>query len=231
MNNKIIVIPAYNEAANIVKVVNDIKKNCKGYDYIIINDGSTDNTLEICRKNKFNVVNLIANLGFSGAVQTGYLYASNNGYDIAIQFDGDGQHDAAYVPELVSQIGEYDYVIGSRFIEQKKPWTGRMIGARIISVCIFLRSCKWFNDPTSGMRAVNKKVLDQFARNLDFIAEPDTVAYYEINKYKIKEVQVEMHDREEGVSHFRSIWPTLRYMLKITISILFLIKKSDIKKL
>ena len=97
---KIVIIPAYNEAASIENTIKDIVENAKGFDYVIVNDCSKDNTYEICEKNKFNVLNLPLNLGIGGAVQTGYLYAYENGYDIAVQFDGDGQHDAKYLNSM-----------------------------------------------------------------------------------------------------------------------------------
>ena len=140
----LIIIPAYNEEENIEKVVariDEFRKNrCSGLqlDYVIINDGSTDNTLRICRKHNFNVVNLIQNLGIGGAVQTGYMYAERYGYDIAIQFDGDGQHQAKYLKNLVKEIedGNCNIAIGSRFVTEKKPKSMRMLGNTLmLTIC------------------------------------------------------------------------------------------------
>ena len=118
---KLVIIPAYNERGSILKTVNDVKTNAPDFDYVVINDCSRDDTLEICRKNGINVINLPLNLGIGGGVQTGYMYAYRNGYDIAVQFDGDGQHNAAYLDEMARMLTEenLDMVIGSRYIEKR----------------------------------------------------------------------------------------------------------------
>ena len=112
----LLIIPAYNEAENIEKVVDNIVQNYPEYDYIIVNDGSKDNTEKICLKNGYRVLNLPINLGIGGAVQTGYCYARDNDYDVAVQIDGDGQHDVGYLEEMIKLIenGQADVVIGSR---------------------------------------------------------------------------------------------------------------------
>ena len=197
----LIIIPAYNEELNIEKTVNKIKKynNCSKntIDYIIINDGSTDNTKEICDKNKFNVINLIHNLGIGGAVQTGYKYALENNYDIAIQFDGDGQHDEKYIDSLIKEIENgADFVIGSRFIEnlsQFKSSSTRRIGIKILSILIKICTGKKIYDPTSGFRASNKKVIK-------------------------KEIPVEMHEREFGESSIKPL-KSIYYMFSVCLSI------------
>ena len=121
MNKTLVIIPAYNEAENIEKVVGNIINNYPQYDYIVVNDGSRDETLQICKNRHYSVLDLPINLGIGGAVQAGYLYARDNGYDIAIQIDGDGQHDIAYADKMVEILdsGETDVVIGSRFIEKQ----------------------------------------------------------------------------------------------------------------
>mgnify|MGYP000428140409 CR=1 FL=1 len=118
---KLIIIPAYNESANIEKTVASIKKDAKGFDYVIINDCSVDNTRKICEDNGFNIVNLPINLGIGGAVQTGYRYAYEHGYDVAVQVDGDGQHDPEFLDTMAVYLVDHnlDMVIGSRFIEKK----------------------------------------------------------------------------------------------------------------
>ena len=140
----LVIIPAYNEELNIENTINKIINYNKKYknkvDYIIINDGSTDNTNKICEKNNYNVVNLIHNLGIGGAVQTGYKYALDNKYDIAIQFDGDGQHDENYIDSLVNEIiNGNDFVIGSRFINDLskfKSTKSRRFGINLLSFLI-----------------------------------------------------------------------------------------------
>jgi len=219
---KIVIIPAYNEQDNILNLIRNLRKYCPDYDYIIINDCSTDNTKEICKINNLKHINLSVNLGFSGAVQTGYKYAYENMYDLAIQIDGDGQHMPEYINTLEHEIKSgSDIVVGSRYLENKKPWHLRMIGSRLIVLCIFIATGKILSDPTSGMRAVGRKVMKEFSTNLDFIAEPDTNAYLLKNGFLFKEVQVEMLDRVHGVSHFRHPLNSIVYMLKIISSILF----------
>jgi glycosyltransferase involved in cell wall biosynthesis len=219
---KILIIPAYNEEDNIINVVTNLNKWHPDYDYIVVNDGSTDNTRRLLIENNVEFINLPINLGFSGAVQTGYRYAYENDYDVAIQFDGDGQHLPEFIDTLVDEVlTGTDIAIGSRFIDSKKDWSMRMIGSRLISICTFLVTGRKLSDPTSGMRAVGKKVMKVFSENLDFIAEPDTNVYLLKNKYNLKEVSVDMKDREAGESHFSNPINSVSYMIKILISILF----------
>ena len=116
---KLVIIPAFNESASIERAVDDIRQNAPGFDYIVINDCSTDDTLKVCRKNGIKHVNLSVNLGIGGAVQTGYLYGCQNGYDLAVQFDGDGQHDASYLEQMAEELERTgsDMVIGSRLLK------------------------------------------------------------------------------------------------------------------
>ncbi len=221
----LIIIPAYNEADSIVKVVNDIKSNCINCDYVIINDCSTDNTKEIVEDNNFNCINLPVNLGLSGAVQTGYKYALKYNYDCAIQFDGDGQHQATYIEILKAKIVEgYDVVIGSRFLDNKKPISARMIGSRFITILINIFCGQKINDPTSGMRMLSRNALQECAYSHNRRPEPDTLVYLIRNKYKVCEVQVEMIERFAGISIYSGITSSLKYMVKMTLSIIFLAK-------
>ena len=166
----LIIIPAYNESGNIEKTIADIEKNAPGFDYVIINDCSTDNTLEICKKNHFSYLNLPVNLGIGGAVQTGYRYAYYNGYDTATQFDGDGQHDAAYLSSMLEklQADECDMVIGSRFIEKEGFQSNavRRVGIKWLSGLIKIFSGgKRITDPTSGMRMVSRNLMKLYAED------------------------------------------------------------------
>ena len=228
MKRVLVIIPAYNEALNIEKTVNKILniKKKKNYviDYVVINDGSTDNTYDICVKNKFNCINLINNLGIGGAVQTGYKYAYYNNYDIAIQFDGDGQHDEGYIDILVNEIEKgNDLVIGSRFVEELSSFKStkmRRFGIKILSFAIYICTGKKIYDPTSGFRAVNKKIIERFAFNypLEF-PEPETDAVLLKNNYKFSEVPVEMHERENGVSSI-NLKKSIYYMLSVCLAII-----------
>lgn len=217
----LIIIPAYNEELNIVKTVEDVKTNTK-YDYVIINDGSKDKTKEICEKNHFNLVSLPINYGLTSAVQVGMKYALRNNYEIAIQFDGDGQHQAKELNKLVKEIekGE-DIAIGSRFVTKTKPRTMRMLGSNLITGIIKLTTNKTIKDPTSGMRAYNQDTIQELVSNSGLSPEPDTLVYMLKKKKKIKEVQVEMKEREFGESYLKPL-KAMKYMISMFCSILFI---------
>ena len=202
---KLVIIPAFNEEGNLEKTVKDIKDNAPDFDYVIINDCSTDKTLEMCRRHGFSYLNLPVNLGIGGAVQTGYRYAYYHGYDIAVQFDGDGQHSAAHLEDMVTTLidTESDMVIGSRFIEKEGFQSSglRRIGIKYFTGLIKLLTGKKITDPTSGMRMVNKKLLEKFTDEYpkDY-PEPESVVTILSEKYKVTEIPVVMNEREEGVS-------------------------------
>ena len=218
----LIIIPAYNEALNIEKTIEDLNNNCN-YDYIIINDCSNDNTKEVCEKNNYNILSLPINYGLTSGIQVGMKYAYKNNYDIAIQFDGDGQHKAEYLKELVKEIEskKCDVAIGSRFVNKKKPKSMRMLGSNLISIAIKITTGKTIKDPTSGMRAYNKKAIYEFNRNASLTPEPDTLVYMLKKKMKINEVQVEMKDREFGESYLKPL-KSAKYMINMFFSIIFI---------
>ena len=219
----LIVIPAYNEALNIVKTVNDIKQNAPDVDYVVVNDGSKDNTLEVLKEHNFNYIDGFCNLGLFGAVQTGFKLALLNDYDIVIQFDGDGQHSAKYIKSLIDEIGKgNDIVIGSRFVTEKKPFTARMLGSRLIAFSIRLMTGKKIADPTSGFKAYNRACIKDYANDMNNPPEPDTLVYMLRKNRKIKEVQVQMSEREFGESYL-NLMNTIKYMSRMMVSI-FLIQ-------
>jgi len=223
MLKTLVIIPAYNEEMNIEKVIRDIKENAPEVDYLIVNDGSKDNTLGLVREKGFDCIDSFANLGLWGAVQTGFKYACNHSYDVAIQFDGDGQHKAAYIKTLVDEVEKgSNIVIGSRFATQKKPMSARMMGSRLISFAIALTTGKRVNDPTSGMRAYDRITMNDYATDMNNPPEPDTLVHMMKKKRIVKEVQVEMDDREFGESVF-NVSHTINYMCRMLISI-FLIQ-------
>ena len=227
-NKVLIIIPAYNEEDNILKTYNTIlnynKKNKTNYEIIVINDGSKDRTEEILLKNKINHIKLIENLGIGGAVQTGYKYAYNNNYDIAIQYDGDGQHDICYIKDLIAPINnkEANMVIGSRFIDSNldgfKSSKARRIGIRLISRFIKLLTLKKVYDPTSGFRACDKKLIELFAINYP-TEYPEPVSEVTVLKKKmiVKEVPVKMNERQGGKSSIHA-WKNIYYMINVFIS-------------
>ncbi len=217
----LVVIPCYNEAENIERVIKDIQSHVD-YDYVIVNDGSKDNTLEILNKNHFSYISLPVNYGLASSVQTGFKYAYQHDYDVVIQFDGDGQHQAKYLKELVCEIEKgNDIVIGSRFVHKKKNFSARMIGNRLLTFFIFLATGKHINDPTSGLRAYSKRVIPEFAMEMNYPPEPDSIVYLMKRKFLVKEVQVEMLDRVAGTSYLTS-FKSFEYMLKMIISILII---------
>lgn len=234
----LMIIPAYNEELNIKNTVSKIIKYNSKYqnkiDYVIINDGSTDSTKEICIKNNYNVINLIHNLGIGGAVQTGYKYALANDYDIAIQFDGDGQHDENYIDDLINEIEKgNDFVIGSRFVSSLSKFksTGtRRIGIKILSFLIRICTGEKIYDPTSGFRAANRKVIKLFADHYPAeYPEPESTVELINKKYKLKEIPVEMHERQFGTSSIKPL-RSVYYMFSVSLSIIITSICKELKK-
>lgn len=216
----LVIVPAYNEKMNIDNVINDIKRN-SSYDYIIIDDCSKDGTYKHCIDKGYNVLHLPINYGLSSGVQVGLKYAVECGYDAAVQFDGDGQHKAIYLQDLFEALVDSDIVIGSRFVTKKKPFNSRMLGSRMISFFIKLITHKTIKDPTSGMRAFNASTMLEYAGNMNYPPEPDTLVFMLKKGKKIKEIQVEMREREFGDSYLNPI-RSLKYMIEMVISILLI---------
>lgn len=227
MSNKVlIIIPAFNEQESIGKTYIGLS-NYHNYDVVVINDGSTDNTEMILEANSIPHITLINNLGIGGAVQTGYQYALDHNYDYAIQFDGDGQHNAEYIKDLLAplQNNECDMVIGSRFLSKEqdgfKSTSARRIGIAIVSGWMRLLTGKKITDPTSGFRAGNTRVIRNFAE--DYPSEyPESISEVSLLKkgYNIKEVPVVMNERTGGVSSIRT-WKTVYFMISVVLSMFF----------
>lgn len=217
----LIIIPAYNEQDNIEPLIEKIKKY--KYDYLVINDCSKDKTAEILDKNNFNHIDLPINLGLAGVTQVGFKYARDYEYDCVINIDGDGQHDPEYVKSLIEEIKNgADYVVGSRFVTEKKSFSLRMIGSRLICLLIKLKTGKTVTDPTSGMRALGRTVINEFASSMNFYAEPDALCHLLKEKLNVKEIQVEMKERQGGVSYFHNPFKSIYFMISIILSILFI---------
>ena len=218
----LVIVPAYNEEENIERVIENLKENYGAYDYVVINDGSSDNTAGLCRKKGYELVDLPVNLGLAGAFQTGLKYAYRKGYDYALQFDADGQHRPEYIASMLEKIQEgYDIVIGSRFVTEKKPHSLRMLGSNLISLATRLTTGRKVKDPTSGMRMFNKKMIAEFALNLNYGPEPDTISYLLKQGATIAEVQVEMDERIAGESYL-NLSRSVMYMMRMLLSILFI---------
>ena len=226
----LIVIPAYNEELNIERVVDNLTEHFPQYDYVVVNDGSKDHTAEICRRRGYRLLDLPTNLGLAGGFQAGLKLADRMGYDYAIQLDGDGQHDPAYIQGMLEQMEHSgaDVVIGSRFVTEKKPFSLRMIGSFIISTAMRLTTGQRVKDPTSGMRMFNKEMIKVFALNMNYGPEPDTISYMLKQGARVSEVQVKMDERTEGTSYL-TFAKSILYMLRMSVSILFIqnFRKKD----
>lgn len=220
----LLIIPAYNEAENIVATVSNVVD--AGYDYVVINDGSTDDTLKICRDNNFNVVNLRQNLGIGGAVQAGHMYAQKHGYDIDIQFDGDGQHNVSYAAALVEAVeAGNDLVIGSRFLQKTDGFQStflRRLGKNWLSILIRLLFRVGVTDPTSGFRACGKRTISLFARDypIDY-PEPESIVSALKQGLSVEEIPVKMNERIGGESSIKAL-SSIYYMVKVSLAIFIL---------
>jgi len=222
MSDVLIIIPAYNEEANIERVVDHLVENFPQYDYVVVNDGSKDRTGEICRKRGYNFLDLPVNLGLAGAFQAGIRYAYKKGYECAIQLDGDGQHRPDFVGDMKKKMDEgYDIVIGSRFINEKKPMTMRMLGSNLLEFAIRLTTGSDIKDPTSGMRMFSRRMIREFAMGLNYGPEPDTVSYLVKQGAKVAEVPVVMDERISGTSYLTPI-RAAKYMTQMLVSILLI---------
>lgn len=229
MKKVLLIIPAYNEEKNIKATVDNVLSHSPGtayqLDYIVVNDGSRDGTKELCRREGIRCLSLVQNLGIGGAVQTGYLYAQQNGYDIAVQFDGDGQHDIASLDALVAPVlnEEADFTVGSRFIDGTSDFRStfmRRLGIRYLSLLIRIVSGGKIKDPTSGYRAAGRKAIAFLSSNYpaDY-PEPESIVVLLKKGFRLREVQVNMFERASGKSSI-NFWKSIYYMFKVSLAIL-----------
>ena len=217
----LVIIPAYNESACILNTVRKIEET--GYDYVVVNDGSKDDTLAICREYGLSVLDLPQNLGIGGAVQAGHKYAQRFGYDIDIQVDGDGQHDPTYIPRLVETVeGGADIAVGSRFVEKTDGFQStfmRRVGITWLSGWIRLFTGEVVSDPTSGFRACNRRAIDLFCKNYpDDYPEPESLALAIKTGLKVHETPVRMLERQGGKSSIGG-FSSISYMIKVSLAI------------
>lgn len=223
MTQTLAIIPAYNEEGSIKATIDELKRTAPHIASIVINDGSQDATQKILQEHKIPHLTLPCNLGLAGAFQAGMKYAFKHGYDYAIQIDGDGQHDPAYIQDLINTIEaeDADIVIGSRFIDQKKPLSLRMLGSAFITLMMRITTGRRITDPTSGMRIYSRCMIEAFAHNPELIPEPDTMALLIKEGAKVSEVPVRMRERTAGRSYL-NVTSALGYMLRVGVSILFI---------
>jgi len=223
-----IIIPAYNESESIIQLVdriNQLKLNECEINYVVINDASTDQTLETLQKNKINHLNLSINLGIGGAVQTGFQWAFKNQFDYAVQMDGDGQHPPEELIKLIDAIilNGSDLIIGSRFIDKQGFQSSffRRLGIRCISIILQLFIHQKISDPTSGYRIFNKKAINlSFKVYPDEYPEPESLVYFKLNGLKISEIPVMMNERVSGKSSISGL-NSIYYMFKVSIAMFF----------
>ncbi len=229
MGKVLAIIPAFNEEQNIETVVEGVCRQHPRPDYVVVNDGSTDRTADICREKGYHLLNLPVNLGLAGCFQAGMKYAYAKGYQYVVQFDGDGQHRPEYIEAMRQKMEEgYDLVIGSRFLDGQKDFSMRMIGSRMITAAIRLTTGVTLTDPTSGMRMFNQEMIKEFALNLNYGPEPDTVSYLLKQGARVAEIPVVIGERTGGESYLK---PGIAagYMVRMLISI-FLIQNFRKRK-
>ena len=215
MNPVLLIIPAFNEEANIERVVDELIANHADLDYVIINDGSTDRTSEICHKRGYNIIDHPENRGLAAAFHTGMKYAFDSGYNYCVQFDGDGQHRAEFVMPMKEKMNEgYNIVIASRFIRDKKPVNMRMLGSNLIERSIKKTTGVDIKDPTSGMRMYDRGLIAKFANGLDLPPEPSTLAYLIKTGSGVAEIPAVMDERIGGVSYLTPL-QAAKYMTKV----------------
>ena len=216
----LIIIPVYNESKNIIKVIEELKKENSNYDILIVNDASTDNTLEVLKGQDVKIINNTFNMGYSHSVLLGIKYAYKKDYDYGVLFDGDNQHIAAYIPDLLNEAtkSKSDLVIGSRYLNKGyKQYFLRLVGTKLFSIIIKLVCHQKITDPLSGMQCLNKNIIKYYATMENFPNYIDANLLIELllKGYKIKEVPVKMRQREYGISMHSGIIKPIRYMLSM----------------
>ncbi|MBI4646392.1 MAG: glycosyltransferase family 2 protein [Bacteroidia bacterium] len=224
-SDTLIIIPAYNEASNIIRLNNSLENNNNNWDILIINDASTDNTKKLAESSrKFFIINLPINLGIGGCVQTGFKFASKYDYDYVIQFDADGQHIIDEIPKLLNSIKTdgADVIIGSRFgkkYSDYKPSLPRRIGIKIFEIATQILIRQRITDSTSGFRAYNKQAIKFLAENypIDY-PEPEAVILLSKNNFIIKEIFIKMQNRQSGTSSISG--KGAYYMLKVLLAMI-----------
>ena len=214
-------MPAYNEEASLRSTIETLK--AQPYDYVIVNDGSTDRTAQIAKEMGAVLINLPFNQGLAGAFLAGIQYAAVHNYTCAVQFDADGQHLPEYIAPMLEAMERegFDIVVGSRFLDSAMPCSLRMIGSMMIRTMMKLTTGQTLTDPTSGMRMYNRRLINLFASRTDLTPEPDTLAYLLRNDVHIGEVPVKMQERQAGVSYLSS-FSAVSYMIRMVFSIMMI---------
>ena len=222
MNNVLAVIPAYNEEECLEQTVEELKRIAPQIDFVVVNDGSTDGTAAICKRKGYPTITMPVNGGLTLGFRTGMKYALAKDYDAVVQFDADGQHLPQSIEAMVDVMRQAnaDIVIGSRFLDTPKDLSARMIGSRLISFIIKVTTGRQIMDPTSGLRLYNRSMIRCFARDKRLNPEPESIAYLIRKGAAVREVQVEMRERQAGESYL-SFSKSIAYMARACTSILF----------
>ena len=219
----LVIIPCYNEAENIARVVRRLREECPEADYVVVNDCSTDQSVQVLKAGGCNYLDLPINLGIGGGVQCGYRYAVEHGYDVTVQMDGDGQHDPAYLQAVIAPVlaGRLDMCIGSRFITKEGFQTSfmRRVGIRFLSSLIHVLTGRKVLDVTSGYRACGKALTARFAvRYAQDYPEPEAILRAVCEGYEVGEVPVVMAERQGGKSSINAL-KSVYYLVKVSLSL------------
>lgn len=218
------VVPAFNEEECLANIVASLKSTCPDVDCLVVNDGSSDGTWDIVRKNRLRGANLPVNTGLTSAFRTGMKYALRHGYDAVVQFDADGQHLPSYIPVMARKLEETgaNMVIASRYLDGTvKPSGARGAGSRLITFLIRLTTGVRITDPTSGMRMYSREMIRLFATSFDCAPEPDMVALAARRYGPVVEIQATMQERQGGESYLK-LGNVIKYMSRTCLSILML---------
>lgn len=219
--NVLAVIPAYNEEASLAATVAGLVATCPEVDYLVVNDGSTDGTEQVCVEEDLRHLCMPVNTGLSSVFRAGMKYAHRHGYDAVVQFDADGQHLPEYIPPMAKALEEQDadIVIASRVLAGEAPSGLRNVGSKLISWLIRTTTGAVITDPTSGMRMYNRRMIELFATGFDVHPEPDMVALVARRGGRVVEVPARMQDRQAGESYLTA-GKSISYMLRTSLSIL-----------
>ncbi len=220
---RIAIVPAYNEEQNVARVIDELRAFDPGLDVVVVSDGSHDRTAEVAAEHGAHVVQLPFNLGIGGAVQTGFQYAHENGYELVVRCDGDGQHIPAELPKVLGPVlaGEADIAVGSRFAggEGYRSSATRRIGIRLLALIVSAIARQRVTDTTSGFQALNRKALGLFAADYPHdYPEVEGMVMTIKHRLRLREVPVEMREREHGRSSITAL-RSIYYMVKVLVAL------------
>jgi glycosyltransferase involved in cell wall biosynthesis len=232
---RIAIVPAFNEERNVGRVIDELRAFDPGLEIVVVSDGSADRTAEVAAERGAHVIRLPFNLGIGGAVQTGFRFAWEEGYELAVRLDGDGQHDPGELGVLVAPVvaGEADLAVGSRFVEGGgyRSSAARRVGIRILARVVSLIARQRLTDTTSGFQACNRRAIALYAADLphDY---PEVEGMVMAIKHRIRlvEVPVTMREREHGHSSIGTL-ASIYYMIKILLALFVDLFRRDVAPL